>query len=80
MNLTVAGRVFVHVSFTVSLTRLSGPVSEAFDPPEGQAPFSYVFDLTGEIRVDRIEQVGLYSILTFYSAHGMRKDYCQWDL
>jgi len=32
-------------------------VESTFDPPEGQAPYSYVFDLSGEIRWDRPEQV-----------------------
>jgi hypothetical protein len=30
-----------------------GHVSSSFDPPEGVAPFSYVFDLTGEIHISR---------------------------
>lgn len=29
-----------------------------FDPPEGQAPYSYVFDLTGEVHHDRPDMVG----------------------
>ena len=32
-------------------------VESTFDPPEGQAPYTYVFDLSGEIRWDRPEQV-----------------------
>lgn len=32
-------------------------VAKMFDPPEGQAPYSYVFDLTGEVRHDRPEVV-----------------------
>jgi len=32
-------------------------VESTFDPPEGQAPYSYVLDLSGEIRWDRPEQV-----------------------
>jgi len=32
-------------------------VTTSFDPPAGQEPYSYVFDLTGEIRWDRPEQV-----------------------
>jgi hypothetical protein len=28
-----------------------------FDPPEGQAAYSYVFDLTGEVRHDRPDMV-----------------------
>jgi hypothetical protein len=34
-------------------------VSSAFDPPEGAKPFSYVFDLTGELNYDRPEQVDI---------------------
>lgn len=30
-----------------------GPVSKSFDPPEGVEPFSYVFDLTGQIHIAR---------------------------
>lgn len=32
-------------------------VATTFDPPAGQEPYSYVFDLSGEIRWDRPEQV-----------------------
>lgn len=32
-------------------------VASAFEPPAGQAPFDYVFDLTGEINHDRGEVV-----------------------
>lgn len=32
-------------------------VSTVFNPPEGQAPFSYAFDLTGEIRWERPAEV-----------------------
>lgn len=28
-----------------------------FDPPEGQAPYSYIFDFTGEVRHDRPDMV-----------------------
>jgi hypothetical protein len=28
-----------------------------FDPPEGQAPYDYVFDFTGEVQYDRTEMV-----------------------
>ncbi|KAF8580694.1 hypothetical protein K439DRAFT_1648132 [Ramaria rubella] len=45
-----------------------GPVSRSFDPPEGVEPFSYVFDLTGEIHISRpadmhIEQTALPAYL-----------------
>lgn len=32
-------------------------VSKMFDPPEGQAPYTYVFDFTGEVRHDRPDMV-----------------------
>ncbi|KAH8117226.1 hypothetical protein DFH11DRAFT_1573837 [Phellopilus nigrolimitatus] len=32
-------------------------VSKMFDPPEGQAPYTYIFDLTGEVRHDRPDMV-----------------------
>jgi len=32
-------------------------VSKMFDPPEGQAPYSYIFDFTGEVRHDRPDMV-----------------------
>ncbi|KZT26498.1 hypothetical protein NEOLEDRAFT_1177499 [Neolentinus lepideus HHB14362 ss-1] len=32
-------------------------VSQVFDQPEGQAPYTYVFDITGEPRHDRPDQV-----------------------
>ncbi|KAI0811244.1 hypothetical protein BC629DRAFT_1732276 [Irpex lacteus] len=32
-------------------------VTSCFDQPEGQEPYSYVFDLTGEIQWDRTEQI-----------------------
>lgn len=38
-------------------------VASAFDPPPGQAPYTYVFDLTGEVNHDRSEVVRLISIL-----------------
>ncbi|EJD05728.1 uncharacterized protein FOMMEDRAFT_139088 [Fomitiporia mediterranea MF3/22] len=32
-------------------------VSRMFDPPEGHAAYSYVFDLTGEVRHDRLDMI-----------------------
>jgi len=32
-------------------------VQAAFEPKEGQAPFDYVFDLTGEVRTERLEEI-----------------------
>lgn len=37
-------------------------MASAFDPPEGQAPYDYVFDLTGEVRYDRTEVVRVPTI------------------
>jgi hypothetical protein len=40
-------------------------VQKAFEPKEGQDRFDYVFDLTGEVRMERLEEVCvvlLYSI------------------
>ncbi|KAG1759680.1 hypothetical protein EDD22DRAFT_905033 [Suillus occidentalis] len=34
-------------------------VASAFDPPSGKAPYSYVFDLTGEINHDRSEVIAI---------------------
>jgi len=43
---------YLQANLTVAAT-----VSSVFDPPEGLAPFSYVFDLTGELRWDRPAEV-----------------------
>jgi hypothetical protein len=32
-------------------------VATVFEPPEGQPPWDYVFDFTGEIRFDRSDEV-----------------------
>lgn len=34
-------------------------VASAFDPPSGKAPYSYVFDLTGEVSHDRSEVIAI---------------------
>ncbi|KAG1749084.1 uncharacterized protein EDB91DRAFT_1112369 [Suillus paluster] len=34
-------------------------VASAFDPPPGKAPYSYVFDLTGEVNHDRSEVIAI---------------------
>lgn len=38
---------------------LIAAVATAFDTPEGKPPFDYVFDFTGEVRLDRNELVSL---------------------
>ena len=45
-------------------------VSSAFDPPDGQEPYSIVFDLTGDIAHDRPEKVGPSPV--FVPAVGVR--------
>ena len=40
-------------------------VISAFDPPEGKAPYSYVFDFTGETKPDRSEPVSSNSSWSF---------------
>ncbi|KAJ7043259.1 hypothetical protein C8F04DRAFT_1207716 [Mycena alexandri] len=32
-------------------------IARMFDPPEGQAPYQYVFDFTGEVQFDRTEMI-----------------------
>ena len=45
------------VAYTLSHSTLIAIVPSLFDPPEGQDPYDYVFDLTGEVRQDRTEMV-----------------------
>ncbi|KAF8522110.1 NAD-P-binding protein [Hysterangium stoloniferum] len=45
-----------------------GPVTKCFDPPEGIEPFSYVFDMTGQVHIARavelhIEQTAIPAFL-----------------
>jgi hypothetical protein len=40
-------------------------VAEAFTPPEGQAPYDYVFDMTGETRHDRPDEVRFHPLTQF---------------
>ena len=44
---------------------LSNPVavSSVFDPPAGEAPWDYVFDVSGEVRFDRQDEVMTISSL-----------------
>lgn len=58
-NLTVACK---HENSPISQPGLrpdtiAATVASCFEPPEGQAPFDYVFDFTGEIQWDRSEAV-----------------------
>ncbi|KAJ7286050.1 hypothetical protein C8J57DRAFT_1286588 [Mycena rebaudengoi] len=36
---------------------VAATISSMFDPPEGQAPYDYVFDFTGEVQYDRTEMI-----------------------
>ncbi|CAK5279377.1 unnamed protein product [Mycena citricolor] len=36
---------------------VSATVSTMFDPPEGQQPYEYVFDFTGEVQAERTEMI-----------------------
>jgi len=44
-----------HVEYQQANLANAAMVTKMFDPPEGQAPYSYVFDCTGEVRYDRPE-------------------------
>lgn len=37
--------------------RIAATVASCFEPPQGQDPYDYVFDFTGEIQWDRSEAV-----------------------
>jgi hypothetical protein len=57
-NLTVPGwltRFFPF--FLASIILPPAVVSSTFDPPDGQEPYSLVFDLTGDVVHDRPEKV-----------------------
>jgi hypothetical protein len=59
-NLTVPGwfmPFFPFFFFWTCLTLPAAIVSSAFDPPDGQEPYSIVFDLTGDVAHDRPEKV-----------------------
>lgn len=47
-------------------------VARAFDPPEGQKPFTYVIDMTGEILYDRPDAVSSYFLFSL-SDHSCRE-------
>ncbi|KAJ7074220.1 hypothetical protein C8F01DRAFT_1099684 [Mycena amicta] len=36
---------------------VAATIAQMFDPPEGQAPYDYVFDFTGEVQFDRTEMI-----------------------
>ncbi|KAG6332890.1 hypothetical protein ID866_6197 [Astraeus odoratus] len=47
----------------VNLT-VSSAVASAFEPPAGKAPYTYVFDLTGEVNHDRGEVIAIKTTFT----------------
>lgn len=59
-NLTVPGWFTPFLLFFFWTCLMSPPaiVSSAFDPPDGQEPYSIVFDLTGDVAYGRPEKVG----------------------
>jgi hypothetical protein len=59
-NLTVPGTLLMHIcTFFLYSCAILAAVAASFDPPEGKAPYDYVFDFTGEINHDRAEMVHL---------------------
>jgi nucleoside-diphosphate-sugar epimerase len=46
-----------NVEYRQANLSIATTVASMFDPPEGEAPYSYVFDLSGEIRWDRSREV-----------------------
>ena len=56
-NLTRSCKSRFESTATSSRISFAATVASAFDPPAGKAPYSYVFDFSGEIRHDRTEMV-----------------------
>ncbi|THH13609.1 hypothetical protein EW146_g6637 [Bondarzewia mesenterica] len=46
-----------NVEYKQANLTIAATVSSIFDPPEGQAPYSYVFDLTGDVIHNRPEKI-----------------------
>ncbi|KAG5716281.1 hypothetical protein E4T56_gene10602 [Termitomyces sp. T112] len=46
-------------------------VASCFEPPEGQAPYDYVFDYTGEVRNDRTEMIQINTTLNISRLIGL---------
>jgi len=63
VNLTVPGAQLIFSFFANSISKfdyfLKAAVAAAFDTLEGKPSFDYVFDFTGEVRLDRNEGVSL---------------------
>ncbi|KAH9925227.1 uncharacterized protein B0H18DRAFT_381207 [Fomitopsis serialis] len=52
-----------NVTYRQANLTVASTVATCFDPPEGQEPYSYVFDLTGEVQWDRPEAVQINNTL-----------------
>ncbi|KAI0736605.1 hypothetical protein C8Q72DRAFT_800670 [Fomitopsis betulina] len=52
-----------NVTYRQANLTVASTVASCFDPPEGQEPYSYVFDLTGEVQWDRPEAVQINNTL-----------------
>ncbi|KZT03520.1 uncharacterized protein LAESUDRAFT_729108 [Laetiporus sulphureus 93-53] len=52
-----------NVTYRQANLTIPSAVHACFDPPEGQEPYAYVFDLTGEIQWDRPEAVQINNTL-----------------
>ncbi|KAI0048212.1 NAD-P-binding protein [Auriscalpium vulgare] len=46
-----------NVEYKQANLTVAATVTAVFDPPEGQAPYTFVFDLSGDVAYDRPEQV-----------------------
>ncbi|TDL27254.1 hypothetical protein BD410DRAFT_410300 [Rickenella mellea] len=60
-----------NVEYQQANLTLPATVSHVFDPPEGQAPYTYVFDLTGEVRRDRPEMIHIQQTVTISRLIGL---------
>ena len=57
-NLTIPGGPYLPLALLPPFyLRYVAMVQAVFEPEEGQTPFDYVFDLTGEVRTERLEEV-----------------------
>ena len=65
-NLTVACTILLLRIINRAKQFFAATISSNFDPPEGEAPYDYVFDLTGEVRHDRSEMVREGHFLTVF--------------
>lgn len=56
-NLTIACKPVYLFDKTLVQMLCSATVASVFDPPDGKAAYSYVYDFSGETRRDRAETV-----------------------